>query len=183
MSTTRTAVSDVDATAPVSTKDALKSQFQVLFATLRDNLDGMTQEDSVAQPHPGGNCANWILGHLTNVQNQLMQLVGEDPVWESPQLERAGTEPITSAESAIDFDLMRDRFLGSAERLMAALERLTDDDLAQDGIPHPFGGTTTRGALLALLSFHQAYHAGQLGLSRRLAGHPGAVGAPGQDGH
>lgn len=181
MSTTRSAVSAVDATAQVTTKDALKSQFQVLFGTLGDNLAGMSHEDSLVQPTPGGNCANWILGHLTNVQNQMMQLLGEAPVWESPDLERAGLDPITDPGAAIDFNTMRDKFLGSAERCIAAIDGLTDEQLAEGGIPHPFGGETTRGALLALLSFHQAYHAGQLGISRRVAGLAGAVKAPGQN--
>lgn len=180
MSTTQSAVNASEKTNPVTTRDALKSQFQVLFGTLSDNLAGMSHEDSVVQPHPGGNCANWILGHLTNVQNQTMQLLGEKPVWESPELERAGLDPITGREGAIDFETMRDKFLGSAERCLSAIDNLSEEDLAQGGIPHPFGGETTRGALLALLSFHQAYHAGQLAISRRIAGHAGAVKAPGQ---
>ena len=180
MSTTESAVSAVDSTAAVTTKHALKSQFQVLYGTISDNLAEMSHEDSLVQPSPGGNCANWILGHLTNVQNQTMQLLGEAPVWESPELERAGLDPITSPDRAIDFDTMKANFLGSAERCLAAIDGLSDEQLAQGGIPHPFGGETTRGALLALLSFHQAYHAGQLALSRRVAGYPGAVKAPGQ---
>ncbi len=182
MSTTQSAVSSVDATTPVTTKDAIKSQFQVLFATVNDNLADLSHEDSLVQPAPGGNCANWIMGHLINVQNQMMQLLGEQPVWESPELERAGWDPITGAAQAIDFETMRDKFLGSADRCLSAIDGLSEEQMAQGGIPHPFGGETTRGALLALLAFHQAYHAGQLALSRRVAGYPGAVKAPGQSG-
>lgn len=181
MSTTQSAVSGGNRTSAITTKDALKTQFQVLFGTLGDNLAGMSHEDSLVQPAGGGNCANWILGHLTNVQNQMMQLLGEAPVWEDPTLERAGLDPITNASDAIDFETMRDKFMGSAERCLAALDGLTEDELGQGGIPHPFGGETTRGALLSLLAFHQAYHAGQLAMSRRAAGHPGAVKAPGQN--
>lgn len=182
MGTTQSAVSAGDRTAPVTTtQDALKTQFQVLFGTLGDNLAGMTHEDALVQPAPGGNCANWILGHLTNVQNQMMQLLGEAPVWESPDLELAGWDPITGPGKAIDFDTMRERFMGSAERCLSAIDGLTDEEMAEGGIPHPFGGETTRGSLLALLAFHQAYHAGQLAISRREAGHPGAVKEPGQN--
>ena len=177
---TKEALLAADASAPVTTKGALKTQFQALFGTIGDNLAGMSQEDSLVQPAPGGNCANWILGHLMNVQNQTMQLLGEAPVWEAPELEHAGLDPITGAEDAIDFATMRDAFLASADRCLAAIDDLNEEQLAEGGIPHPFGGVTTRGSLLALLSFHQAYHAGQLGLSRRIAGHPGAVKAPGQ---
>ena len=180
MSTTKDAVSASDVTTPVGVKDVLKTQFQVLFGTMSDNLAGLTQKDSLVQPAGGGNCANWILGHLTNVQNQTMQLLGEAPVWENSDLERAGFDPITGDADTIDFVAMRDAFLGSAERCLTAIDSLTGADLAEGGIPHPFGGETTRGSLLGLLAFHQAYHAGQLALSRRIAGHPGAVRAPGQ---
>ncbi len=181
MSTTKDAVSASDATTPVGLKDVLKTQVQVMYGTLGDNLAGLTQEDSVVQPAGGGNCANWILGHLTDVQNNVMGLLGEAPVWESDELERAGFDPITSGAEAIDFEAMRDAFLGSAGRCLAAIDGLSDADLAQGGVPHPFGGETTRGSLLGLLAFHQAYHAGQLALSRRIAGYPGAVRGPGQD--
>jgi uncharacterized damage-inducible protein DinB len=48
-------------------------------------------------------------------------------------------------------------------------------------VPHPFGGQTSRAELLALLAQHQMYHAGQLGIVRRIAGLEGAVKGPGQE--
>ena len=164
-------------TAAPRAQDLLKSQFAFVYRTIGANIEGMSQEDSLESA--GGNCANWILGHLTNVHNAVMQLVGEAPVWDSEQLANAGFEPITDAETAIDWDTMRTRFLASQDRCLAGLERLSAEDLAQP-LPHPFGGETTRGELLALLAFHQGYHAGQLGMARRTAGHAGAIKAPGQ---
>jgi uncharacterized damage-inducible protein DinB len=139
----------------------------------------MTPEQSLAQPKSGGNCANWVLGHLTDVQNKVMALVGEPAVWESDQLARAGWDPITSRSNAIDWDTLRDRFLGSRERCVSAISALSDQSLSEP-VPHPFGGTTSRGELLGILSFHQAYHSGQLGVVRRIAGLEGAVKGPGQ---
>ena len=46
-------------------------------------------------------------------------------------------------------------------------------DLDDEGFTDPFGNQVTRGEFLNLMAFHQCYHAGQLGLSRRLAGLPG----------
>src|SRR5262249_15619821 len=79
----------------------LAHQFDLVYRMIAENVAGMTAEQSLAQPSPGGNCANWILGHLTNVQNSVMKLVGEEPVWESDQLSRAGWEPITGQHKAI----------------------------------------------------------------------------------
>jgi uncharacterized damage-inducible protein DinB len=160
-------------------QNALAQQFGLMYQVTAANLAGMTQQQSLAQPSPGGNCANWILGHLTNVQNSAMQVLGEKPVWENEQLKRAGYDPIESAGGAIQWDAMRDQFLGSRERCVAAVAALADEKLA-DTVPHPFGGTCTRGELLTIFAFHQTYHAGQLAVCRRIAGLDGAIKAPGQ---
>ena len=160
-------------------QDAVAQNFGYTYMVAAANLDGMTHEQSLAQPPSGGNCANWILGHLTNVQNGVMQLAGEKPVWESEQLARASFEPITGSSQAIDWNTMRDRFLGSKDRCLKAISALSDASLAES-VPHPFGGMSTRAELLNTLAFHQAYHAGQLGIARRIAGLEGAVKAPGQ---
>src|SRR5437867_12817535 len=107
-------------------QEALEKQFGYVYMVTAANLEGLTHEQSLAQPSPGGNCANWILGHLTNVQNGVMQLVGEKPVWESDQLARAGVEPITAKSNAIEWETMRDRFLGSRERCLKAISTLSD---------------------------------------------------------
>ena len=163
----------------MKTQEVLSQQYGFVYYAVDANLAGMTQQQSLAQPSPGGNCANWILGHLTNVQNGVMQLIGEKPVWESEALARAGFSPIQSASGAIDWDTMRDRFLGSRERCVAAISAASDEKLSET-VPHPFGGTSTCGELLATLAFHQAYHAGQLALCRRIAGLDGVIKAPGQ---
>jgi len=163
----------------MNTKEGIAQHFDLMYKVTAVNLDGITPEQSLAQPSPGGNCANWILGHLTNVQNGVMQLLGEKPVWESGQLARAGFDPITGPTNAIDWNTLRDRFLGSRDRCMAAISSLSDQALAES-VPHPFGGSCNRAELLNLLAFHQTYHGGQLAVARRIAGLEGAVKAPGQ---
>ncbi|HET9252827.1 MAG TPA: DinB family protein [Candidatus Eisenbacteria bacterium] len=160
-------------------QQALAQQFGFMYRVTAANLEGMTREQSLVQPPRGGNCANWILGHVTNVQNGVMELLGQPAVWQSEQLARAGYEPIQSQAGAIDWDTMRDRFLGSSDRCVAAISALSDPSLAEE-VPHPFGGTCTRGELLTTLAFHQTYHAGQLAMCRRIAGLEGAIKAPGQ---
>jgi uncharacterized damage-inducible protein DinB len=164
----------------MTAQEMLTQQFALMYNTADRNLSGMTAKESLAQPPSGGNCANWILGHLVNVHNGVMGLLKQPPVWESEQLARAGFDPITGSENAIDWDTLRERFLGSRERCLAAVAALSDDELNEGGIPHPFGGTTTRGELLGVLAFHQTYHVGQLGVARRIAGLDGAIRGPGQ---
>lgn len=163
----------------MDTKASLLRHFSLLYDTAAMNLEDMSAEHSLARPEPGGNCANWILGHIVSVHNDLMALVGETPVWESEQLARAGFDPIEDPAKAIDWDELKERFLGSRERCLAALAALTDEELAEQ-LEDPFGEPTSRAGLLTLLAFHQTYHAGQLGVMRRVAGLPGAIKGPGQ---
>ena len=160
-------------------KSMINQHFEMIYQIAGANLEGITHEQSLAQPEPGGNCANWILGHLTNVQNGVMKLLGQSPVWESEQLSRAGWDPITGQPQAIDWETLRNRFLGSRERRLAGVSALSESALTEQ-VPHPFGGTTTRAELLNVLAFHQAYHTGQLAIARRIAGLEGAVKGPGQ---
>jgi uncharacterized damage-inducible protein DinB len=159
--------------------DAIRANYMLAYRTTGMNTEGMSHEDSLRQPSPAGNCANWILGHLAAVQNEIMKLLGEAPAWDSEALQRTAA-PITGAEEAIDWDVMRREFLGSEERCLAAIDRLDAAKLDEPGYPNPLGGEVTFGELLNFLAFHQSYHAGQLGLCRRLAGHDGAITGPGE---
>lgn len=162
----------------MNAKDGLLQQYGFLYGTVGANLGGITQEESVRQPAPGGNCTNWILGHLIVVQNNALALLGEAPILEHENLPRGAQGPVTGPENAIPFDEARERFLASEDRFMSALARASEAELQEGGFSDPFGDTTTKGGLLNLIAFHQAYHAGQLGLSRRLVGHDGVIKAP-----
>jgi uncharacterized damage-inducible protein DinB len=62
---------------------------------------------------------------------------------------------------------------------LAALAALSDAALAEP-MKDVFGRDNTRGGILGFLVVHQCYHAGQLGMLRRAAGHRAAILAPGQ---
>ena len=161
-------------------RDLLVQQFGAIYSVIARNLDGLTHADSLAPAAGGGNTANWILGHLVNVQNQVMRVIGAPPVWESEQLQRARFDhPIRVTADAIDWDTLVERFYASRNACLNALAALSDESLAEK-MPGPFGDPSTRAGLLGNLAFHQAYHAGQLGMARRAAGKKAAILAPGQ---
>ena len=144
------------------------------------NVEGLSHADLLAPAAGGGNTANWILGHLVNVHNSVMRIIGAPPVWEADQLERARFDhPIREAGDAIDWDSLVERFNASRDACLAALATLSDESLAEP-MPDPFGRDSTRAGMLGLLAVHQCYHAGQLGMARRAAGHRAAILAPGQ---
>lgn len=164
----------------MSAAGLLAREYELMYMTAAMNLDGMTPEHALVQPEPSGNCANWILAHLVDVQNSVMQLAGAEPVWDDESVAGVGPDPVTGPDEAVDWEELVDRFLSSRERCVSALEGLSEETLS-DGLQDPFGEPCTRAELLGFLLIHQMYHVGQLGLSRRLAGLPGAIRAPGQE--
>jgi DinB superfamily len=142
------------------------------------NLDGITQEESLVQPQAHGNCANWVLGHLLCIYNRALPLLGQEPVMDPDSLARydRGSSPILHASEARDMGELRAGWNAVAERVDAGLARLDPDTL---DAPAPFSPSNdpneTVRSLISTVLFHQAYHAGQTGLLRRIAGKDGAI--------
>jgi hypothetical protein len=57
--------------------NVLAFQFGVGVFVLERNLAGVTKEDSLHQPQPGGYTMNWIVGHVVRTRNQALGLLGE----------------------------------------------------------------------------------------------------------
>ena len=150
-------------------KKMYETSHMVLMRVARD----LTHEESLFQPPPGGNCANWILGHLVASRDDALRLLRAEPVWSqettAPYLR--GSQPMAGASGAVSFDQILAAFDLSQERLLARLGPATDAELAA-----PSGvGEATTGWMLNFLHFHEAYHTGQIGLLRRLMGKEGAI--------
>ncbi|WP_420128940.1 DinB family protein [Longimicrobium sp.] len=145
---------------------------------IRANTAGLTQKDSLVQPQPEGNCLNFIVGHVVNVYDKVLPLVGQEPVMGSAvaRYER-GSRPITDPAEALQLSDLLAAFDTQTERFQAGLATLTPEALERP-MPGPDSGgelTETTRSLLGTILFHQAYHAGQTGVLRRIAGKPGAI--------
>lgn len=44
--------------------EIFRNQAENIDGILRLNVAGLTHEESLIQPRPGGNCLNWVMGHL-----------------------------------------------------------------------------------------------------------------------
>ncbi|MCI0489736.1 MAG: DinB family protein [Blastocatellia bacterium] len=150
---------------------SLEMLFGYNHLTLHENIAGLSHTDSLLQPHPGGNCLNWVLGHIVATRNQVLKLLGKEPILneEEAALYKRGSAPIKDGSRALLLEkLLADLDL-SQELIVAGLKEASEEDLMAPA------GTETVGRQLALLHFHEAYHAGQIGLLRRLAGKEGAI--------
>ena len=43
---------------------------------IHDQTAGLSQADSLLQPQPGGNCLNWVVGHLLTNQLEIIDAIG-----------------------------------------------------------------------------------------------------------
>jgi DinB superfamily len=172
-------MSSATATPAIPTATSvLREQLGAITGTLRRNTAGLTQLDSLVQPHTGGNCLNWIVGHLDWVNEQALSVLGQPPVLGEAALHRyhRGTPELHDSGEALSLDQLLQAWDESSARIGAALESITPEKLYQ---PAPFSprkkSDETVLSLLTIMMFHQAYHAGQTGLLRRIAGKEGAI--------
>ena len=142
-------------------------------AAITRNCDGLTHADSLFVPPNGGNCANWVLGHILANRSFILELVKEQPLWGEAdgELYSMNSKPLDRARARPFESMLADLEL-TQERLRRGLENLSAKEL---DLKHEEGATRPRGAQLHFMHFHEAYHAGQLGLLRRMAGKPGAI--------
>jgi uncharacterized damage-inducible protein DinB len=158
--------------------DLLRQQAATTHLAVLTNVDGLTHEDSLIQPVPGGNRLNWVMGHLVLIDQRILRRLGQPPVMPLESLARydRGTPPLTDPAQAVPFPTLVHAWAASAPAIDAGLAALTPAALESpvEFTPTHNPNETVR-TLLTFLMFHQAYHAGQTGVLRRLAGKPGAI--------
>ena len=158
--------------------NTLMTQLGYTHYVLQKNTNELTHEDSLSQPQPGGNCLNWVMGHIMASRNGLLELLGEEPIWTKEQTDRyqRGGKPVTDGSDAVSFDQMKKDLDASQERIMNGLKRFDPERLGEPAPWSPVGNENeTYGSLLAGILFHEAYHAGQTGVLRRVMGKEGAI--------
>lgn len=158
-------------------RETILQQLQFSDYTIKANVGEITHEQSLIQPQPAGNCVNWILGHLVASRSTMLEVLGEAPFWteaQSARYERHGA-PMTDGRNAEPLDALWQAFDSGQERLLAAIAALPEAKFTDKASFSPSNDPDeTLGSLLATIAFHDAYHAGQTGVLRRIIGLPPA---------
>ncbi len=165
-------------TATTGEIDLWRLQTMMTREVMRANLNGLSHEDSLVQPRPGGNCLNWVLGHLLSVYDGVLPLLGHQPVLGTEVLKHyvRGAEPIRDGAEAIHFPQLVTAWNEAVARVDAGLASVGPDLLDQPAPMSPTGNPDeTIRSLLTTVMFHQAYHTGQAAVLRRIAGKEGAI--------
>jgi hypothetical protein len=145
-------------------------------------LEGVSPEQALQSATPGGTHILWLAGHLAWALDELVvQGFGRKPSMlpaDWGKLFAMGTKTTPNAADYPPFADVRAHLEKVAQAAREQLQSWTDDTLNRplpdDYRAKDFFGTH-RGFLRAF-SFHDAYHIGQIGLLRRIAGAPSVFG-------
>lgn len=128
------------------------------------NMKDVTHEDSLISPEKGGNCINWILGHIITSRDDVFEVLGLEKLCSKEFIGLYGRgQKNFSPEKARNIKELMEKLDDSLQRLQEHIPDIDFDDREED-LKH-----------LAFLSFHEAYHCGQIGIMRRIIGKPGAI--------
>jgi uncharacterized damage-inducible protein DinB len=156
------------------TAEMLISQFQFNQMVLTRLLSDVAHDESLKPTLEDGKCINGLLGHILAARSDLLTQMQCASHWNeddaAPYLIAEGR---FEAAAARKLDELKAVLADSYERLIAAIEgsRATLDEMSP--LPTATGRKLTWGQRAGSYICHEAYHAGQIGLMRRLIGKPG----------
>ena len=153
------------------TPQDLAGMFERNLDIVRQQTKGLSHADSVLQPPFRGNCLNWVLGHIADSRNTVLQQLGQPPILSEAQAKRYGygSEPVCGdGADILRLEELLPLLEGSQRSIEAALGRITPEELGKE--MQSFMGPRTLGFMLHFLCWHETYHLGQTELLRQLAG-------------
>jgi hypothetical protein len=153
------------------TKDEFIKMLTWEHEILLKQVAGLTHADSLLQPQSGGNCLNWIMGHLVvNLVDILNILGGETPSELLDMTQYAyGSEPIhRDIPGVIGLQALVDMYGHLTTLVTDQLSQMTEADFDQE--IDFWQGKNRRGYVAFFYFFHNTYHLGQLEQGRNLAG-------------
>jgi uncharacterized damage-inducible protein DinB len=158
------------------TANDLTRMFAFNAYTVRKNMENVSNDESLVVPDEGRNSINWILGHIVATRAGLLQMVGGASIWETAALKvYRDREQTTSAETSWPVD----EILTAFDESQQAIEQwIAESDPRLNEIAGGEGfleEDETWGNRVAFFALHEAYHAGQIGMLRRLVGKEGAI--------
>lgn len=138
------------------------------YRVIQMQVKGLSHADTLLQPATRGNCFNWIVGHVLEARQTIMEVAGLAPLWDEARYARYAREsdPLSVDNGALRLDELLADLEATQTRLAAALPGLPN--ATWDAVADERGRTT--GERLNFLVWHEAYHVGQLEQLRQLAG-------------
>lgn len=140
------------------TNSIFSQQLQFLKYVIQLNLGEVSHEDSLTTAPNNGNSVNWLLGHIIVVRDGMRKSLGLTPIANEAMINlyQRGT-PNIIGEKAFNLNELIEMYNRGTDDMVSRLEgnEITDKEAVDT---------------MAVLLFHEAYHAGQIGLFRRIMG-------------
>jgi uncharacterized damage-inducible protein DinB len=136
--------------------------------------DFQTPDQWTFQVHPACNHALWFAGHMATSDNFFLSLVAPEKATDLPDFQAKfgmGSQPTSDPASYPTPQSVQATMRDRRAALVAALDGMTDDDLAQKtptGAPEFLADV---GSVFELAIWHEGQHSGQLSVARRALGH------------
>lgn len=156
----------------------LATQYGYTAYAFAANLKDLSDEDGLLHPATGGNCPNWVAGHILHSRVATLQVLGQEIPFAPDKYDRYKrySEPVMEATGTVPLSEMLADFAATNEAVQAGVAALTPEVMSAKAPFSPFDDEKeTVGSLAAGLVFHESYHIGQLGVLRRVVGAPGAI--------
>lgn len=153
----------------MSLVESLAKDFKRNFSIIGMQAAGLTHQDSLLQV-PGVNCLNWVLGHVADSRDNVLRMLGLDPVLgDAAERYRRESEPVTGeGPGVVPLERLLAVLAEGQERIGAALASLPEAALAEER--RNGDRVLPLGTLLHFAMWHETYHVGQTELLRALAG-------------
>src|SRR5208283_3320690 len=99
--------------------------YEFSYAAINRNLQDLSNEDTLVLPEGGGNCLNWVLGHVVSARGMVLMLAGTPPTLTGERLApyRRGSHPEGTDDFA-DLATLRGWLSDTQQQLIPALTAL-----------------------------------------------------------
>ena len=146
----------------------LADSFQTTYWLIGKFAEGLSFEDSAAQPPFKANSFNWVLGHILVSRDRALSLLDQTPVLGATEtiLYETGSEPI-DVETAVSLERLLKMLDFSQAALIEALEAAKTENLAEIVDDQRKQSVADK---LTGLHWHETYHVGQLEILRQVSG-------------
>lgn len=140
----------------------------------------VADEQMTRMPAAGVNHPAWVLGHLTVSLTVVSGALGiDEPLCPADWAEKfaLGSKPIEDASAYPPKSELLNAFDNATAKVIDALAQATPDQLSAPNPSEEFRkrAATVGDAAVLLLTFHAAFHLGQLSTWRRVLGLPSAL--------
>jgi hypothetical protein len=143
-------------------------RLRINSSVIHQQLEGLTDADLLLQPAFRGNCANWVLGHITGERGYMLDLLGVESLIDKRDyaMYERDSAPITGPDSPhLPMARLLADFDAAGTAILALFEAITDETLAMPAVDD-----RALGYMLNFIIWHEAYHVGQFEYLRQITG-------------